>query len=58
MKGQQKRKIQQFHPENEDGTDLRRLPPRSLSLLYKLKHYYCLKQARTTIEVNWLEPLI
>ena len=27
MKEQQKRKIQQFHPEIEDGTDLRRWPP-------------------------------
>ena len=26
MKEQQKRKIQQFHPEIEDGTDLRRWP--------------------------------
>ena len=26
MKEQQKRKIQQFHPGIEDGTDLRRLP--------------------------------
>ena len=27
MKEQQKRKIQQFHPEIEDGIDLRRCPP-------------------------------
>ena len=26
MKGQQKMKIQQFHPDIEDGTDLRRWP--------------------------------
>ena len=29
MKEQQKRKIQQFHPEIEDGIDLRRCPHRS-----------------------------
>ena len=28
MKEQRKRKIQQFHPEIEEGTDLRRLPYR------------------------------
>ena len=33
MKGQQKRKIQQCHPEIEDGTDLRRWPP---VLLYNI----------------------
>ena len=31
MKEQQKRKIQQFHPENDDGIDLRRCPPESLT---------------------------
>ena len=31
MKEQQKRKIQQFHPEIEDGTDLRRWP---LKIIY------------------------
>ena len=33
MKEQQKRKIQQFHPEIEDGTDLRRWPPLCHSML-------------------------
>ena len=33
MKEQQKRKIQQFHPEIEDGTDLRRWPLNQISIM-------------------------
>ena len=45
MKEQQKRKIQQFHPEIEDGTDLRRWPLESNTILIEyvcaqMTHYY------------------
>ena len=33
MKEQQKRKIQQFHPEIEDGIDLRRCPQPPLLMM-------------------------
>ena len=40
MKEQQKRKIQQFHPEIEDGTDLRRWPHMLRNLILMILLFY------------------
>ena len=39
MKEQQKRKIQQFHPEIEDGIDLRRCPQEPFFLHFVTSPY-------------------
>ena len=48
MKEQQKRKIQQFHPEIEDGTDLRRWPLKAKDLKENRK---TTKLSKTTLDV-------